>query len=154
MQPDAETVDGDDCSPFPAFLSLTRLFTHLKGHFLEATIPSFTILRGSSEQPEQISKLQRALGEEEISQDLNESQKVDIIVTRSWIRILLWQYTITQFAVSCHAQDDAFSAFLPATVAYDMLSLFAQVSQSSIEPHGYGMVRQADFHLPSLFPQC
>lgn len=132
-------MDGYDSTPLPAFLSLARLFTYLEGHFLEVAVPS-PDFHVSNEQAVQISNLQNDLCRERVEEDLNESQRVDIFVTRSWIRILLWQYTISHFAVSCRAQDDAFSAFLPASVAYDMLSLFAQVSRCSIEPHGYGMV--------------
>lgn len=132
-------MDGYDSTLLPAFLSLTRLFTYLEGHFLEATV-TCTDFHVTNEQPDQISTFQNDLSQEHDEEELNESQKVDIFVTRSWIRILLWQYTIMHFAVSCHAQDDAFSAFLPASVAYDMLSFFTKVSKSSIEPHGYGMV--------------
>ena len=80
---------------------------------------------------------------------LDETQKVDILVTRNWIRTILWQYTITHFAVSCHARDPAFSALFPVSVAHDMLSGFSAVSDGAIRAHGYGMV-SLDRQSPSL----
>lgn len=141
--PSAEALEGCDNAPIPAFLSLTRLFTVLEGGFVEGCIPS-SHTKGSDEQHERISVLQQALQQEYDEEDLCETQQVDLSVTRNWIRILLWQYTITHFAVSCYAQDQAFSALLPALIACDMLSLFTKVSPMSIQPHGYGMVSR--FH--------
>ncbi|KAJ9601940.1 hypothetical protein H2200_013499 [Cladophialophora chaetospira] len=122
----------------PAFIALTRLFTFLDGDLLEST-PSpndaFMPLRPR----DRVSTLQHDLVRQDLGEELDESQKVDIVTTRNWIRILLWQYTIAHFSVFCRAQDQAFSALLPASIAHDMLSTLEKVSWKSVQPHGYGM---------------
>ncbi|CAG5137544.1 uncharacterized protein ALTATR162_LOCUS142 [Alternaria atra] len=75
------------------------------------------------------------------AESFDEAQRVDLFVTRQWIRILLWEYTIRRFSMSCRLEDQAFSLLLPITIAHEMLSLFHAVSESSIQLHGYGMVQ-------------
>ena len=123
----------------PAFIALTRLFTFLDGDLLESTASiNDSALRVRPK--DKVSTLQHDLVRHDLGEDLDESQRVDILTTRNWIRTLLWQYTIAHFSVSCHAQDQAFSALLPATIAHDMLSMLERVSWKSVQPHGYGMV--------------
>jgi hypothetical protein len=132
-------MDGHDSAPMPAFIALTRLFTFLDGDLLDSTASP----RDATDRihpKDRVSNLQQDLFQHHLDEELNESQRVDILTTRNWIRILLWQYTIAHFSVSCHAQDEAFSAFLPAKIANDMLSILEKVSWKSVQPHGYGMV--------------
>ncbi|EXJ65873.1 uncharacterized protein A1O5_11114 [Cladophialophora psammophila CBS 110553] len=136
--PSADPIEGYDGAPLPAFIALIRLFTFLDGDILEPTPSSATVsIQGAPKN--QISALQHDLTHHPLSEELDESQRVDILATRNWIRILLWQYTITHFPVSCHAKDQAFSALLPAAIAHDTLSVLEKVSWKSIQPHGYGM---------------
>ncbi|KIW67923.1 hypothetical protein PV04_03902 [Phialophora macrospora] len=136
--PSTKAMDGYDSAPMPAFVALIRLFTFLDGDILESTAsPGDSIMQLRPK--DKVSSLQHNLIEQNVGSELDESQKVDLLTTRNWIRILLWQYTIAHFSVSCHAQDQAFSAFLPATIAHDMLSVLDKVSWKSVQPHGYGM---------------
>jgi hypothetical protein len=132
-------MEGFDGAPMPAFIALTRLFTFLDGDLLDTTAAAGD-LAIQTRQMDKVSMLQHNLEHSRIGEELDESQRVDLQATRNWIRTLLWHYTITHFAVSCHAQDRAFSALLPAYIAHDMLSTIKKVSWKSIEPHGYGMV--------------
>ncbi|KIW93066.1 uncharacterized protein Z519_06916 [Cladophialophora bantiana CBS 173.52] len=136
--PSTDPIEGYDGAPLPAFIALIRLFTFLDGDILWP-IPSSAAVSIQGAPKNQISVLQHDLTRHPLSEELDESQRVDILATRNWIRILLWQYTITHFPVSCHAHDQAFSALLPATIAHDMLSVLENVSWKSIQPHGYGM---------------
>ncbi|OAL36615.1 hypothetical protein AYO20_04231 [Fonsecaea nubica] len=136
--PSADPTEGYNAVPMPAFIGLIQLFTFLDGDILES-VPLSTSLACNLSAKDRISTLQRDLSCHPLSEGLNESQGVDILATRNWIRILLWQYTIAHFAVSCHARDQAFSALLPTKIARDMLSVLENVSWKSIQPHGYGM---------------
>lgn len=140
--PNADPLDGHDNSPMPAFIALARLFIFLDGDFLESTASSdaASISAHGHHPKEKVSNIQHELVQHQPPDELNESQRVDIMTTRNWVRILLWNYTISHFTVSCHAQDQAFSALLPATVAHDMLSVLGKASWKSVQPHGYGMV--------------
>ncbi|OAL26040.1 hypothetical protein AYO22_04454 [Fonsecaea multimorphosa] len=137
--PSTDPIQGYDGAPLPAFIALIRLFTFLDGEILEP-IPSSTPLAIEGSPKGKISTLQNDLSLLLLSEELDESQRVDILATRNWIRILLWQYTIGHFVVSCHAEDQAFSALLPTKIARDMLAVLERVSWKSIQPHGYGMV--------------
>lgn len=128
-----------DSTPLPAFLALTRLFLYLKSCFITHPLSDQSAIV-SEDQKREVSTFQHNLRLKTDERSLNETQYVDIFATRNWIRTLLWQYSIVNFPVSCHADDDAFSALLPASIAKEMLSVFATVSNSSIRAHGYGMV--------------
>ncbi|KIW28755.1 uncharacterized protein PV07_04629 [Cladophialophora immunda] len=136
--PSVDPIKGYDGAPLPAFIALIRLFTFLDGDILES-IPSSMTPAIPRSPKDKISVLQHDLSRHPLTEDLDESQRVDILATRNWIRIMLWQYTIAHFVVSCHAQDQAFSALLPTTIARDMLSVLESASWKSIQPHGYGM---------------
>jgi hypothetical protein len=116
-----------------------RLFTYLDGEFIgpPATSQDLIIF---DEKRDHISTCQRDLSCEAAESDLDETQQVDILVTRNWIRILLWQYTIMHCTVSFHADDQAFSTLLPFHSAREMLALFSTVSINAIRAHGYGLV--------------
>ncbi|KFY68782.1 hypothetical protein V498_10571 [Pseudogymnoascus sp. VKM F-4517 (FW-2822)] len=132
-----------DSTPVPAFLALTRLFLYLKSRFITHPL-SDQSEAVSEDQKKEISMFQHNLKLIADERSLNEMQYVDIFATRNWIRTLLWQYSIVNFPVSCHADDDAFSALLPASIAKEMLSVITTVSNWSIRAHGYGMVRAQD----------
>lgn len=143
--PLAEPLEGYESAPIPAFIALTRLFTFLDSDLLESTAsPNDSTLRVRPK--DKVSTLQHDLVRHDLDEALDESQRVDILTTRNWVRILLWQYTIAHFSVSCHAQDQAFSALLPASIAHDMLSTLERVSWKSVQPHGYGMVSNCVEH--------
>ncbi|OBT68394.1 hypothetical protein VE03_02792 [Pseudogymnoascus sp. 23342-1-I1] len=135
------TLDLDshyDSTLLPAFLALTRLFLYLKSRFITHPLSHRSVIV-SEDQKKEVSTFQHNLRLKADERSLNEIQYVDIFATRNWIRTLLWQYSIVNFPVSCHADDDAFSALLPASIAKEMLSVFTTVSDSSIRAHGYGM---------------
>ncbi|OCT45470.1 aflYd/ sugR/ sugar regulator [Cladophialophora carrionii] len=136
--PDASPKDGYDSAPMPAFVNLIRLFTFLDGDILSCTA-SLSDAALQIRAKAKVSHLQHNLVQQDAGENLDESQSVDLLTTRNWIRILLWQYTIAHFSVSCRAQDQAFSALLPATIARDMLLVLDKVSWKSVQPHGYGM---------------
>ena len=70
----------------------------------------------------------------------HEAQRVDLFVTRQWIRLLLWEYTSRHFAMACCPADLAFSLLLPVKIGHELLSLFSMVTDAAVKTHGYGMV--------------
>ena len=149
-----EGPDGCSGSPILSFLYLTKLFTFLDGDLIEP--PSSMSAQGTTtavtaaslvDDPidkqrarNKVTVFQSDLGSTAEGVGLDETQRVDIFVTRNWIRILLWEYTVRHFTMSCSADDHAFSILLPALVSHEMLGLFSAVSGKSICAHGYGMV--------------
>ncbi|GKU01006.1 sucrose utilization protein suc1 [Fusarium langsethiae] len=116
-----------------AFVSLTRLFA-----YLESNLTTFS----SNQQPLERQKLvsyQAALCLDSHDHAAREAQRVDLFVTRQWIRLILWEYTARHFAMSCYPDDEAFSLFLPVKIGHKMLSLFSMVTNAAIKTHGYGI---------------
>ncbi|KAF3935718.1 hypothetical protein ABW19_dt0208545 [Dactylella cylindrospora] len=140
--PETTEDDSQERKVLSAFVNLTQLFVHLDSGFAKSlqgdTSKSCSSCPGYHR--EEMSAIQQKLcGAEGEGNDLRESQQVDIMVTRQWIRTLLWQYTISHFAVSCNSTDLAFSSLLPAEIAKETLSNFNKFSPSSIKTHGYGI---------------
>ncbi|KAF3904068.1 hypothetical protein ABW20_dc0110491 [Dactylellina cionopaga] len=132
---------SQDKNILSAFVSLTQLFFYLDSGLARAlrSYSSKTCASCPGYHKEGISAIQNRLCDEENDNTLRESQKVDIMVTRQWVRTLVWQYTISRFAVSCNSEDLAFSSLLPITIAKETLSIFSKVSTNSIKTHGYGI---------------
>lgn len=142
--------DGYTDNAMVSFLYLTKLFTFLDEDLIESHSTSSIMAIGNGGAGDSVEKerarnkvtlFQSDLGSATKGVGLDETQKVDIFITRNWIRILLWQYTIRHFTMSYTTDDQAFSLLLPALVAHEMLGLFSAVSPKSICAHGYGMVR-------------
>ncbi|KAL4729122.1 hypothetical protein ACLX1H_003530 [Fusarium chlamydosporum] len=129
-----DTQDGmADERRLQAFVSLTRLFAYLEGNLTTIS---------SNQQPLERQKLvsyQAALCLDSHDHAAREAQRVDLFVTRQWIRLILWEYTARHFAMSCYPDDEAFSLFLPVKIGHKMLSLFSMVTNAAIKTHGYGI---------------
>ncbi|EXV03328.1 Zn(2)-Cys(6) zinc finger domain protein [Metarhizium robertsii] len=74
-----------------------------------------------------------------LNSSFTEVQQVDLFVTRQWIRLLIWEYTMRHYKMSRNSSNQAFSLLLPVMIARELLSLFLSVSADSIFAHGYGM---------------
>ena len=126
---------GEESHLMHAFMSLTQLFSYLDGSITESS--------SSDQQPLERQKLvsyQADLCLDSHGAASDEAQRVDLFVTRQWIRLLVWEYTARHFAMSCYPDDPAFSLFLPVKIGHEMLSTFSLVNNEAIKPHGYGMV--------------
>lgn len=72
---------------------------------------------------------------------LPETQRVNVLMTANWIRILWWQYSLRHVPMSRHKDGNAtFSISEPAWVAQKVMRLFASVQKGSITTHGFAMV--------------
>jgi hypothetical protein len=138
--------DGNGQNLSQAFRSLSRLFVYLEGDFTTTT----TI--GQPGQASQVLPLARqkvisyqtdlSLVPDDDTGETHEAQRVDLFVTRQWIRLLLWEYTSRHFAMACCPVDQAFSLLLPVRIGHELLSLFSTVTEAAVKTHGYGMVSQ------------
>ncbi|EMR65179.1 putative aflyd sugr sugar regulator protein [Eutypa lata UCREL1] len=126
-------------SPFSAFLCLVKLFVHLERDFVETSPSPAVLFQLRDRDRYRISQYQSNLSLGLNDGPFDETQRVDLFVTRQWIRTLLWEYTVRHFSMSCKSEDQAFSMLLPISIAHETLSLFHAVSNNSLQPHGYGM---------------
>ncbi len=155
--------DGNNQNLSQAFRSLSRLFVYLEGDFTTTT----TTTTGQPGHAPQVLPLARqkvisyqtdlSLVPDDDTGETHEAQRVDLFVTRQWIRLLLWEYTSRHFAMACCPADQAFSLLLPVRIGHELLSLFSTVTETAVKTHGYGMVRQYFSTLLLLFlprPGC
>ncbi|KAM5350551.1 hypothetical protein ACJ41O_007056 [Fusarium nematophilum] len=125
--------DMGDGQFMQAFVSLTRLFAYLGGHLTAASRGQQPLER------QKVVSYQADLCLDSHDHASHEAQRVDLFVTRQWIRLLLWEYTARHFAMSCYPEDQAFSLFLPVKIGHEMLSLFSMVTNAAVKAHGYGI---------------
>ncbi|OHW96212.1 aflyd sugr sugar regulator-like protein [Colletotrichum incanum] len=74
-----------------------------------------------------------------IGPTLPDLQRVNVMVTWNWIRILWWQYALRHCRMSSSMDDTMLLTLGPASIANQTVRLFASVSQQAIQTHGYGM---------------
>lgn len=82
---------------------------------------------------------QRFLANSEESEQ-NEVQLADIFLTQQWMRVFLWQYSLSLTTLFSNHEREEFSLVFPAQVAKTALGIVSSLSRESIEVHGPGMV--------------
>ncbi|KAI8672023.1 Zn(2)-C6 fungal-type domain-containing protein [Fusarium sp. Ph1] len=70
----------------------------------------------------------------------NEVQRADLVVTDSWLRVVLWKVAIPYVDSTTDPNDRGLSVSFPMSVAKDLLSKLATLSSCALEAHGPGMV--------------
>ncbi|CAK7234035.1 hypothetical protein SCUCBS95973_008796 [Sporothrix curviconia] len=107
---DNDVVKASSSASIASFLDLACLFTFLDGDLIEppsAITPSLPGLVEDDEKDRQnrrrVTLIQSDLDpapteQQDSAVGLDETQSVDIFVTRSWIRILLWEYSANRSA--------------------------------------------------------
>lgn len=75
------------------------------------------------------------------SQELDETQRIDIMVTQHWICTLMWQMHVNQDAANLQTFRVRSTTRYPFDVSHDLLALVSAADRQSLECHGIGMVR-------------
>ncbi|CEI62268.1 unnamed protein product [Fusarium venenatum] len=70
----------------------------------------------------------------------NEVQRADIVVTDSWLRVVLWKAAIPYVDANTDPYDQSLSVSFPTSVAHDLLSKLTTLSSFALETHGPGMM--------------
>lgn len=74
--------------------------------------------------------------------DCTEPQAVDLRLSQSWLKTMVWQLSICHGALSSLATDNAMSLSFPIEVSRDLVAAASQFSQSAMEVHGIGLVEK------------
>jgi hypothetical protein len=82
---------------------------------------------------------QRFLAVNDEGQD-NEVQLADIFLTQQWMRVFLWQYSLSLTNLFSNHENEEFSLAFPVQVARTALGFVSCLSRESLEAHGPGMV--------------
>lgn len=91
--------------------------------------------------PQWISQLQTQLSEAVPSYlECTEAQAVEIRVTQSWLRAMVWQLCVCQGFGTSVSQDASMTFKYPIQISRDLLTMTHQFSQPAMEVHGVGLV--------------
>lgn len=86
--------------------------------------------------------------------EYNETQKVDLIVTRQWLQTRLWKVVSDQVDSTCH-QGAVVPLDLPITAGKSVMALMSTVAQKSADAHGIGIVSNClSGNRPSAYQYC
>jgi hypothetical protein len=83
----------------------------------------------------------------EFTGTMDEVQKADIMISRCWLRLVVWQAAMRQGLLSSHAEDPAFTYWFPMDIARSLCDVLSQVSIEAVLVHGMGIV---SFTIPTL----
>lgn len=71
-----------------------------------------------------------------------ESQFADVKITQHWLRIMVWQLSITNGYLSSSSRDTSMTFKFPIEVARDLLKDISNISLLSMEVHGVGLIEK------------
>ncbi|KAK1148036.1 hypothetical protein N8T08_010670 [Aspergillus melleus] len=80
-------------------------------------------------------ELDDTLWELEVSM-LSETQQADLVITRQWMRTLLWQMAMSNCLLSSHASCPSLSLELPLRLSSQLRQFLTKISQNTIRVHG------------------
>ncbi|KAL2840097.1 hypothetical protein BJX68DRAFT_258617 [Aspergillus pseudodeflectus] len=117
-----------------AFHSLTHLFASVDGVLVNSET-------SSNYSMEILVRIQHELRRyEQWPLEWNEVQRSDISITQHWLRMLVWQLSLSNVSLSSEpGGDDSMSFTYPARVSRDALRDISSVSFDALVAHGPGM---------------
>lgn len=131
-----ELQPQEDIGLSPGFCSLCKLFQS----FHNACPPDLPSEAGDYLLGNISSQLSRR---QEFPLCQSEVQRADLVVTDSWLRVVLWKAAIPYVDSTTDPNDGGLSVFFPTIVARDLLSKLTTLSSVALEAHGPGMVSYA-----------
>ncbi|KAL2814021.1 hypothetical protein BJX63DRAFT_207296 [Aspergillus granulosus] len=127
--------DSQNSSEFlQAFCSLAQLFVSVDGVLVGSD--------GSSKyNREMLIRIQNHLRQyDQWPMEWNEAQRSDVSITQHWLRMLVWQLSLSNVSLSSEPGDDSMSFTYPAQVSRDALRSISTVSFDALVVHGPGML--------------
>ncbi|KAL2840058.1 hypothetical protein BJY01DRAFT_218781 [Aspergillus pseudoustus] len=116
-----------------AFHSLAELFAAVDGVLVGSEA-------SNAYSREMLVRIQRELRRyEQWPMEWNEVQRSDVSITQHWLRMLVWQLSLSNVSLSSEPGDDSMSFTYPAHVSRDALRSITAVSFDALVAHGPGM---------------
>lgn len=151
--PPLKTIfETDDTIPDPVtdgFIQIVRLFMHVDEEMVAkwlATFDSDQII-----EPAWIIDKHRQLDAETAATGnniagLSSMQQADLVITRHWLRMLVWQMAMSKCLLSSGSTEQSMSLLFPVGVSAQLRSLIGNMTKDAIEVHGSG-IQQKLFEL-------
>jgi hypothetical protein len=130
-----------DAQVLPGFLDLISLFRHFDVDFIETwnsdaassssdTSASFLILQDYLKQA-----LPSVLS-------YSEMQQADLLISRQWLKVMVWQLCVSRTALSSTGTDDSMSLQYPVTIARDAVLVSQLLPTRALEANGVGILEK------------
>jgi hypothetical protein len=69
-----------------------------------------------------------------------EVQQADLLISRQWLKTMVWQLCVTKGLLSSVTMDESMSFHYPVAIARDVVSVSHNLHREAFEPHGPGIV--------------
>ncbi|CAK3760629.1 hypothetical protein D0864_03034 [Lecanosticta acicola] len=131
------------------FVQIVRLFMHIDQEMLSrwfATFDDDQII-----EPAWIIEKHQKLDDEAAGSDteivgLSSMQQADLVITKHWLRMLVWQMAMSKCLLSSGHPEQSMSLLFPVGLSAQLRALIANMTKDSIEVHGSG-IQQKLFEL-------
>lgn len=122
------------------FIQIIRLFRNVDSLFLKHWLNSGA---DSTITSTWIEETQKRLDVSEIdTEGLTEVQQTDIMITRHWLRMIVWEIAMSACLLSSDAPNDFMSLDFPVCAARDLRELVVRMSPSSFDVNGSCIVQK------------
>jgi hypothetical protein len=141
------------------FLDLVSLFQHFDDDFVRlwnvsSKTPAFTFSDDVSPvSSSQLGGLQKVLDLSipEVSKR-NEVQQADLLISRQWLKTMVWQLCVTKGLLSSSSRNESMSFHYPVSIARDVVMVSKALNKEAFEPHGVGIVSVTPESTSAMFP--
>lgn len=122
------------------FLELIFLFNNFDDEFLNLWNLQSSVFDTSTTS---LSRLQNRLqdGLYNIS-SYTKSQQADLIISRQWLKTMIWQLCVSKALLSSHSDEESMSISYPVTISRDVIHLSAVLPPAAFEANGIGIVEK------------
>lgn len=126
------------------FCQIIKLFQLVDGDFLQNWLnrQQETSVTDSAWIEKKQEELNRELDKSEIAAvmgSLTELQQADLLITRQWLRTVVWQMAMSQCLLSSMASKSCMSLLFPVGVSRQLRRLLVNMTPEAIEVHGSGI---------------
>ena len=135
-----ELFDDEDPSILAGFQCLCRLFALLDEKFVEVWRYAAPGVDNSHDSAESIASIQHDLNAMSFETNwLSDIQKVDVLITQQWLRLIFWQASMRQGLVSSTSQDPVFYYDYPISIARTLCEMMSKLPMEAVIVHGSGI---------------
>lgn len=135
-----EYFDDEDPNIIAGFRCLCRMFALVDADFFKLWNAADLNNAEAYLSAPHIARVQDQLGALPLTHaNLTEVQRVDVMVTQQWLRLIYWQAAMRQGMVTSAAQNEAFQYAFPVKVAHTLCEMLHDISLQAVLVHGLGI---------------
>lgn len=130
-----------DADILPGFLDLISLFKHFDIDFIETWNSDASTASVTTRAP--FLRLQDYLKKALPSVlSYSEMQQADLLISRQWLKVMVWQLCVSRTVLSSTGTDDSMSLQYPVTIARDAVLVSQLLPPRALEANGVGILEK------------